>query len=396
LTLKTPPTGPLFIKKIKSQIFVLKSMREHTLVAEVGRMLKFGFLGFGQVGGNICELAKMYQFPVLAVNTANVDLNVLKTLEKSEKVHLIGYEGAGKDRSVGREAFLQHEESIRERIVEAFHDVHVIFPVFALGGGTGSGMVGPAVQMLTELYHDKVISPIVYMPSRSESSRSKMNALEAFSELSMIEETGATLIIDNNKVLERNNNYSLKEKYRRASESLIGLLDYFNRQTESESTIANLDKMDLLTVLSERGSMMIAGYGVSEEHVKQASKMEETMVRSWEHSILAMPDTRYSSKAAFIVEMPEEMTAHLKIEESFYRIGKPLEVFSGVFESSHAKIYSMVTGMSYPTHLLKEMEEDIQKSEKEIVESLDKARSQTFSVKASWTNSLKRNRKVKF
>lgn len=358
-------------------------------------MLKFGFMGFGQAGSNVCDLAKSFNYKALAVNTAEIDLQALVYLEKSEKIHLHGYEGAGKDREVGFEAFQMHKEMIIERMKERFSDCHVVFPVFALGGGTGSGMVSCATKALVDAFPSAVISPIVFMPHTQESLRAKMNALEAFSDLTSIEEIGATFVIDNNRILERNEGVPLKEKYKRSIEHILKLMDGFNKRTDQVSQVSNLDQMDLLTVLSERGSVMMNGFSFGEEHVKKPGALSKKIKESWKSSYLAETSFSHVSKVAMIVDVPENITKILQVEDVFSEMGAPLELFTGVFEAKEACMYVMITGLPYPTDMLKAVEDDITKEEAKIVESLDKVRSQQFAVKQRWTDSLKRKRKIK-
>jgi len=359
-------------------------------------MLKLGFIGLGQVGGGVADLAKEFDYKAMALNTANVDLNVLKNLEKEEKIHLLGYEGAGKDRSIGEEAFITHQDMIKDRISEHFKDCHAIFPVFALGGGTGSGMCSLITKMLVELFQEKVISPIMFLPDEKEAPRAKMNALEAFSEISAIEETGATFILDNQRILELNQSFSLKEKFRYTRNDLLQLLDIFNQKTEQESDITNLDKMDLLTTLSERGCAMITEVSIDTEDIKDSEKMGERLINALQFSPFAKTELSNISRAAMIVDLPTELTAFLRAESTFEKIGFPLEIFTGIYEvEQKPKLYTLITGLSYPLTALKELEESVKKEEKRIIESLEHTRKQSFSVNTSWTSSLKRDRKVK-
>lgn len=359
-------------------------------------MLKFGFIGLGQVGGLFVNSAKLYGYKAMAINTANVDLNVLNQLGKEEKIHLSGYEGAGKDRSVGLEAFLEHQEMLSDRCLDYFQDCHIIFPVLALGGGTGSGIAAATITMLATIFDDKVISPIVFLPDEKEAPRAKMNALEAFSEISAIEEIGAMFVLDNTKILNLNPTIALKEKYKYTINDFLKLLDLFNRRTTMESEISNLDKMDLLTVFSERGSAMLAGMVIENEEIRSPDKMAEKMLRTLQFSAFAKSNIHNISKAALVMDIPTSLTAFLTIESIFKKIGMPLEVFSGIFEKEEKpKLYTLLTGLPFPVSALKTLEEDVKKEEKRIVANLEQARNQSFEASNSWTNSLKRKRKIK-
>lgn len=359
-------------------------------------MLKFGFIGFGQVGGLFADDAKLRGHQSLAINTATVDLNSLKNLDNQEKIHLIGYGGAGKDRSIGEEAFLNNQEILTERIQEKFEDCQIIFPIFALGGGTGSGMSSFATRMLTEIFEEKVISPICFLPDRTESPRANMNALESFSELSAIEDIGSTFIFDNQKVNELNHSFNLKERHKNVRTEFLDMIHYLNTITEKESDFHNLDKMDLLTAFSERGSAMLTRIQIDETDVKEPSKLGNRLERSLIFSPYAKTDLSQLTKASVVAEVPTNLTTDLQLDIVFESIGIPLEVFTGIYENNEEPfIQSLLTGLPFPTDSLKSMEEEIRKKEDKILKKLTNARSQSFDVKSSWTNSLKRNRRVK-
>lgn len=359
-------------------------------------MLKYGFIGIGQVGGLFADASKEIGYPSLAINTANVDLSILSKLEKQEKIHCIGYGGAGKDRNIGKEAFVTHADMLREKIAQQVKECQVVFPVFAAGGGTGSGMGPLLIQCLTEWFQDKVISPIIFLPDKSESPRSKMNALECFSEISMIEDIGATFIIDNQKVMELNRSFTLKVKHATARNELLMHLHYLNQMTEKASSVSNLDEMDLLTTLSERGAAILSGITLEESDAKYPAKISERLLKAIEFSMFAKTNTQGVSKAALLMELEPKMTADLKGEVIFQEIGMPLEIFTGIYETpDRSKIYTCLSGLPFPTSLINEMEEEIRKKEDKLQKTITFARTQSFDVKSSWTNSLKRERKIK-
>lgn len=362
-------------------------------------MLKFGFIGVGQVGGLMADLAKEFHHESLAINTAKVDLNVLQHLEDNEKFHLVGYEGAGKDREIGKEAFLMHQDVIIEKIKERMKDCHVLFPVFALGGGTGSGITGSLLQLLVETFEDKVVSPIAFLPSRSESLRCKMNALEAFSELSMIEDIGSTFIIDNQQVMDLHHSFTLQERYVHTRLEFMNLLYTFNEFTNRESEISNLDNMDLLTVLSERGCSMLSEVTFEEEETIDDETVSNQLLSSLKYSVYAETTYHSFTKVACLLECPSSVTTTLNLDHALKHIGNPLESFKGIYETEKSKektkLSILIAGLPFPTMKLKQMEQDIKENEENFMQNITTSREQTFSVKDSWTTSLKKKRKIK-
>lgn len=359
-------------------------------------MLKFGFIGIGQVGGLFADAAKSKDHKALAINTAMIDLKGLNHLEKQEKIHLIGYGGAGKDRSLGEEAFLSHQDMIMEKLSEAFDECQVLFPVFAMGGGTGSGMGPLLAKTMTEVFPDKVISPILFLPERGESPRANMNALESFSAMSAIEDIGAVFLIDNQKVMDLNQSFTLKEKHENTRSELLSFFDFFNQATNKDSSVSNLDEMDLLMTFSERGCALITELSLDENDAKSPKKIGERLEKALEFSIFANSSTKGISKAALIAEIQPKLTTHLKFESIFNEMGMPLDLFIGIYEKDEkSKLHAFLSGLSFPMIVLKEIEEEIRKKEENIIKTLSSTRTQTFDVKSSWTHSLKRNRKVK-
>jgi cell division GTPase FtsZ len=358
-------------------------------------MLKYGFIGLGQVGGSFVDLAKKYNYPCLAINTARVDLAVLKNLGQGEKMHLTGYEGAGKDRRIGKESFEETKAAIIERITEKLSGVHVIFPVFALGGGTGSGMAPDMIAMLSELFPDKVVSPICFMPDRSESARAKINALDAFSEISTQNDVGAMFVMDLKKMYDQRMGVSLTQKYEQAKGQLLSLLHLFNEQTIAESPLANLDDMDLLTAFSARGAAVISQVPLDEDHIEAANLMGERIVKSWALSSLADVDPGVIGKLVMVAQLPLAMTSSFRLEEAFDKIGKPLEIFTGIYENEEPCLYTFASGMMYPGDILKELEEAVVQEEKRLVENLERTTSQTFSANQSWSVALSSKKRVR-
>lgn len=358
-------------------------------------MLNFGFIGLGQVGGVFSDETKQLGYSSLAINTASVDLNTLSTLSNDEKIHLYGYEGAGKDRSIGNEAFFTHEEKIKEKVIEIMKDCHVIFPVFALGGGSGSGMASSLCKMLTDTFPHKVISPILFLPHEKESIKSKMNTLESFSEISLNENLGAMFIFDNQKILDLNQSLNLREKFRQTRKDFLEMLHFFNKQTVLESDLSNLDKMDLLTTLSERGVALLSKIGIDENDLKDLERIENRLLHSFEYSPYVDCEIKNITKAALIVHLPANLTANLTVDAIFNKIDKPIEIFTGIFEKEErAKLHTLITGLRFPMKKLKEFEESIKMDEDRIYETIEQSRNQTFHVSKSWTEPLKRKKKL--
>ena len=358
-------------------------------------MLMFGFVGFGQAGGFFANLAKTFQYPSLAINTAKIDLESLDHLTSDEKIHLTGYEGAGKDREIGYEAFESHKEMLVKRMEEKFMDAQVLFPVFSLGGGTGSGMVKAALDTLTDVFEHKVICPILFFPSQNESPRNKMNALEAFADFSQNENIGASFLFDNEKILLLQSSCSLKDKYANNHKDFLTLLHALNQKTAVSSEISTIDKMDLLTVLSERGASLICDALLEEEQLNSSSKLKEQLLSSWTYTAFCDCDMNSFSRVIVSLEAPVLLTNELVFEQTLQSIGTPLEIFSGVYDSKEEiSSIQLLTGLSFPSKIVKEMETSIRKKEERLIQSAERNRSQQYELNNSWGSALKKKKKI--
>ena len=114
-------------------------------------MLKFGIIGIGQAGGNIAEYAMTRGFKAIAINTAKIDLNLLKYIPDDSKIYLQGYNGAGRNRDIGKEAFVENVNNIFEVCKNKLSDCDILFIAGSGGGGTGSGALPIAVDVLLEI-----------------------------------------------------------------------------------------------------------------------------------------------------------------------------------------------------------------------------------------------------
>lgn len=358
-------------------------------------MLKIGFIGFGQAGSLFADHAKKEGFQSLAFNTAQIDLDVLDYLDSTERIHLSGYGGAGKDREIGGRAFQKHQKLIKETIVNKFHDYHILFPIFALGGGTGSGMAPQIIEMLTQTFESKVVSPILLFPHDKESLRTKMNTLDAFELISSNEDIGAVFVLDNQKINDLQPSLPLYQRYESMHSSFLRFVKLFNEATERQSKLSNLDMMDVLTVFSERGCAVFSELSLDQDDITDVSLIGERLIHSFEYSYFATTDYSHLSKVAFIGEYPEVYTQHITVESLFEKISTPLEVFFGIYTNDkQKKLYTLSAGLPFPTNKLKSYEDAIQKEKQNILKNHSIARSQVYENEQSWTSSLKPKRKV--
>lgn len=358
--------------------------------------LKIGFLTIGEGGSNVGEYAAQKGFKVVAINSAKIDLDKLKAIPRDCRIHLDGWEGAGRNREVGKESILTHAERIFEKSNDVFNDCDLVFIVASTAGGTGSGGLPVCIEILTEL--EANIGVIAILPDKNESPKAHMNALECFSELSQFEQINSTFIIDNdraNKVFDGNDRTQI---YHLSNKQLIDNLAEICGLTSQSSLISNFDKNDLLAILNERGCTVISTITVPTTYLKDPTDIISTIRNSWDD--VCSPTIGYGQivKAGVFGKIPKELTTMIDSKKIFEETGMPYDIVEAYYPNNehptHCRFYTILSGLAFPMEKLKQMEQNIQAIEQELMDKVEASRTQTFQTN-SWSSKFKRNEKVK-
>lgn len=117
----------------------LPEEREQVIKDKDAVGFKFGFIGAGQGGGKLAESFHNLGYGrVAAINTADQDL---ATINIPNKMKFGSAQGAGKNRSIAKEAFLNHKEDVIDLMKRSFgNDIDRVFVTVGAGGGTGAGV----------------------------------------------------------------------------------------------------------------------------------------------------------------------------------------------------------------------------------------------------------------
>jgi tubulin-like protein CetZ len=356
----------------------------------VCRMLRIGFMGIGQAGGRFCQLAKAAKYQSIVLNTAQVDLDGLTGIEPMKKLHLKGYEGAGKDRFVAKEAFDAHVAQIRHFASTHLADMHIICVAAALGGGTGSGMVKEVAELLCDIFPSKVIMTFLFLPMQDESLKNKMNAIEAFSEISAVEDTGAMFLASSDIIKERHRNMPLYEQYTLASMAFLSDLYSLQQKTKMQSVYSNIDDMDVLTALSERGCAMLSSFTYDDP--LDSSTIQSRMEASWRYNMLQVGETTEIAKAVIVVEATSGVPELSTLLPSGI---KPYELYQGAFLSGTNKVTTLLTGMALPYAIMRRYQEDVEQDEKQVEKMLHKRRTERYETDRVWTEQMRRKRNIR-
>jgi tubulin-like protein CetZ len=340
-------------------------------------------IGVGQCGGNIADIAESKGFPTLAINSYQGDLDSLSHV--TNRIHLKGYNGAGKDRSKGRVAFRDNLEEVITKIQLVAENVDIIMVAFSSDGGTGSGSGPFIINVLSDIMPDKVVGAIVALPVLSSPVGSLANSSECISELSSIENLGACLFIDNEKLGTKVTNK--RDLYHITNTEVISHLEAVVDASQKKSTEGNFDGADLVSVMTARGSMII-----DRILTKKNDNFNQRIKDGWgEGSIYITPE--YDQKvinAGIIYQVPIELVKEIDKGEIFHQVGMPLEIFEGFYGYDKSpSITTILSGLSFPFKRLQVMEELIEMAKVKIEENLQSSYTQKFETQAGWLSKVR-------
>lgn len=218
--------------------------------------LRFGFIGAGQAGCNLVQVLrekKGYR-RTLFFNTTHKDIEFIP---KAYRIVPSGYDGAGKDRSIGAVAANAARGDITIAMTRYFKKVDFIFICSSAAGGSGSG----ATKVLAEVACDylvnnsgytrddakKRIGVIAMLPKRSEGGAADSNAYEFVDEVLSCDSITPILFVDNERVA-RMTKDSIG-RFDKTNTVIAQMFDVFNSISASQSTLMTFDPKDYTTVM---------------------------------------------------------------------------------------------------------------------------------------------------
>lgn len=297
---------------------------------------RYGYVGFGSMGGNEATTFYIKDYPVMVANTAISDLNSLD-LPEDRKYHILNGYGSSKDRKKVKQLLAENDcenfDLLINEIKERFKDCKVIFLIASSGGGSGSGML-PAVAQRLINETDKIICVITCTPDDNASLKEFMNCYEFFRELESIDGRGATFVIDNNK---NRNKFTLNEQF-------ACYLDAF-LNCETNSTLGVVDRAEIESVLSQKGMCIINKYN-------SETATTQTVIEKIRENIYAPMETDGVVANIALVNSNNKV----RLKEVVENIGQPLATYEG--HEADATVLA-ISGLSLPYTKLEEIKQKI-------------------------------------
>ena len=295
---------------------------------------------------------------IYATNTDALHLSVSKADEKI----LLGKEltrglGAGGNPKVGREAAKETMSDLKKAVSGA----DMCFVLTGMGGGTGTGAAPVIAQLAKET--GAVVIGVVTMPFESEKAR--IDKAE-FGLQELREVTDTCIVLDNNRLVDIAGQLPIEHAFAVANE-LVSTMIRGIVETITLPSLINLDYADVATIMRGGG---VAVIGMGEANTQD--RVNEAVKQALTHPLLDVDYTGATGALIHITCGPD-----LKLEE-FDQIGRIVsenlspeaQVIIGARISKEftgkVRVITIMTGVSSPYILGKNVEEQAQPVAKEI------------------------------
>ena len=209
-------------------------------------ILKVGFMGCGNFGGQAANAVVEEGFDAIAVNASKNDFATL-----SDKVvqFLVGDgKGTGKSRETAVEFIASHINLVKDDVIVKFIESNDVIVVGgSAGGGFGSGAVPTLTEILMQIYPSKCFRIVTTMPSMSEMYEAHKHTEEFMKEV--IDLQVPYIVYDNDNF----NNIEASEMNKQIISNLVRDMKILRGDYILETTTGGIDERDLLTVNSTPG-----------------------------------------------------------------------------------------------------------------------------------------------
>lgn len=221
------------------------------------------------VGGGGCNAVNyMYKQKIQGCNfiVCNTDSQALQKSEVPTKIQLGEGLGAGTNPTKGRNAALESQDLIAEKVLD--NGTQMLFITAGMGGGTGTG----ASPVIAKMAKDRGILTVavVTLPFKNEGDDFLSKAVDGIHELE--KNVDSLLIINNEKLYEHFGNQLVQEAFPRADEVLAtavrGIIEIITK-----AGYVNVDFEDVKTMMKNSGmALMGCGSGTGSNRLEDAVK----------------------------------------------------------------------------------------------------------------------------
>jgi len=366
-------------------------IEDKSIEDESGGAVVYGILGAGQAGGRLAEsFYNLGYKKVLAVNTAESDLDGLAKLPEGQKVVMKTDTGggAGKDMNIALAATEQHQQEIYEKMQTLFGKVDRVLVCAGGGGGTGGGSCLRLIETAKKYLQyigvndvNKKVGVLLTLPTSGEANSPTVaeNAHRIGTKLCELADSGQVsplIIFDNDKIKKMYPRLTVRQFWPTVNSTVTGLFHMFNVLAAQPSDLTSFDPADYGRVLSA-GGCMIMGMTTLKEY-QTGTDVSKAIRSNLEKGLLCGGFDISSAKAAACIatapatvldNTPGLMDSFETGFDTLANITGNATVMRGIYEVSKDKVvvYTMLTGLARPQKRL----DELKKSQQNKVEKVE-------------------------
>ena len=222
------------------------------------------------VGGGGCNAVNyMYNQKIEGCTfvVCNTDSQALEKCDVPIKIQLGEGLGAGTNPTEGRNAALNSQEEIAEKVLD--NNTDMLFITAGMGGGTGTG-AAPVIAAMAKKKGILTVG-VVTIPFRNQGNETMSKAIDGINELE--KNVDSLLIIDNEKLFDFYGDLLLQEAFPKADEVLATAVRGITEIIKKRGYI-NVDFKDVKTMMKNSGmALMGCGTGTGENRIEDAVKL---------------------------------------------------------------------------------------------------------------------------
>lgn len=331
---------------------------------------KFGFIGAGQGGGKIAE--SFYQAGYVRVGIINTADQDLASINIPNKFKFGEQQGAGKDRSVAKKAFVDQREDVVDFIKQAVgEDVDRIFVTVGAGGGTGAGVCSELVKTV-KAYQDTIkassqkVGLILALPKLSEGKKVSLNAYETLKEACELVQqkvVSPLIILDNEKINDLYPKLPINKFWQVANANITSLFHLFNNIVTKSSQYTTFDTNDYKTVL-DSGIMVFGAMNINNVETEQA--LSKAVRENLKRNVLCGDLDLSTGTVAAAIAIGDQQTLDKipqeYIDNAFNQLNRTLKTNSTVHQGIYKgvkpglSVFTAIGGIAAPIEKIKALQ----------------------------------------
>lgn len=349
-----------------------------------------GIIGAGSCGNQQALLAGKENMPVLAINSASIDLDdIMNDPEAQDYCTVIKIgdtEGCGKNRKLAKKLLKQDVKEVLEatEIVFGKEEIKTVIVTGSTNSGTGSGLIALLADILRSVYPDMTIITMPILPC-DKTPRSLANSIECMKEI--IELNIPYIPIDNSKCKGK----SIKEIYDRVNQDILYNFKIINGDFIRPSSYGNMDEQDRKRLFSTPGMMRISKVSGLKNNLEES--IGSLIVDSIKQNFGAdLKGDKVIKRMGVIYTVTEEMLQKIDntYEEVIDYIGTPIEIFEHiniVEDEKECSIITILAGLSAPDDRLEEMSQIVMRAQNDV-SKFNESKVSEYNKSLAWLNDL--------